>query len=136
MYVYIYIYTHVHMYLSLSLYIYIYVYTCVYIYIYIYIYISFFSHEPSLARHLKSVVQILILILAHRPMAHYIYTHSGLWKAGDAGSCKVVNRVCTSPPRPSKAHYVCIYIYIYIHTCIYINIYIYIERERERDTGL
>ena len=31
-----------------------------------------FSHEPSLARHLKSVVQILILILAHRPMAQWL----------------------------------------------------------------
>ena len=41
-------------------------------YVYIYIYILFFSHEPSLARHLKSVVQILTLILAHRPMAQWL----------------------------------------------------------------
>ena len=31
-----------------------------------------FSHEPSLARHMKSVVQILILILAHRRMAQWL----------------------------------------------------------------
>ena len=32
----------------------------------------FFSREPSLARYLKSVVQIFTLILAHRPMAQWL----------------------------------------------------------------
>ena len=44
----------------------------IYIYMYIYIYIFFFSREPSLARRLKSVVQIPTLILAHWPMAQWL----------------------------------------------------------------